>query len=64
MRKTKRVNWLKVVLLILTVIEFTILVMVDKELVKSNMTLWRLCMAMTCCMFINVLYIGAKKEVK
>ena len=62
MKITKRVNWLKVVLLILTVIEIIALAIVDKEMVKTSIRLWRLCILMIGCIFINVLYIGAKRR--
>ena len=56
----KRINWFKVVALILMLIEIYIAFAIDKTLVKTDITTWRLyCM---CIMFIpiNLIYICIK----
>ena len=58
----KRINWFKVIALILMLIEICIAFAIDKDLVKANMTAWRLyCM---CVMFIpiNLIYILIKRR--
>jgi len=58
----KRINWGKIIALVLMLIEIYIAFAIDKDLVRSNITTWRLyCM---CIMFIpiNLIYIGIKRR--
>ena len=60
----KRINWFKIIILILTIIEVIILFTTDRNAIKTNLNTWRLyCI---CIMFIpiNVMIIGAKRKVK
>lgn len=57
----KRINWLKIVLLILTIIELIIVFMMDKELIQESLNAWRL---YTCCVLfivMNTMFICIKK---
>ena len=58
----KKVNWLKVVALILMIVEIVILFAIDKNAIKENINLWRLYVA--CIMFIpvNIVFIGTKRR--
>lgn len=60
----KKVNYYKIGALVLMMVEIWIAFFIDKDLVKSNINVWRLYCA--CIMFIpiNVMIIGAKRVVK
>lgn len=62
MKKKKRVNWLKVSALILMIVEIGIAMWVDKDMVRNNITAWRLYCCMLMCIPINVIIIGAKRK--
>ena len=58
----KKVNWFKVVALILMIVEIVILFAIDKNAIKENINLWRL--YVVCIMFIpvNIVFIGTKRR--
>jgi len=60
----KKVNYYKIGALILMMVEIGIALFIDRDLVKSDITTWRLYCA--CILFIpvNVMFIGAKRVVK
>ena len=60
----KKINWFKIACLILMIVELIIAFGIDKNLVKENITAWRL--YIICIMFIpvNVIIIGTKRRIK
>ena len=60
----KKINWFKIACLILMIVELIIAFGIDKNLVKENITAWRL--YIICIMFIpvNVMIIGTKRRIK
>ena len=58
----KKVNWFKVIALILLIVEVIIATVIDKNAIKENLNLWRLYVA--CVMFIpvNVIFISIKQK--
>ncbi len=58
----KKVNYYKVGALVLMLIEMTIAMVIDKDLVKENLNAWRLYVAMIMCIPINVIFICAKRN--
>lgn len=60
----KRINWFKIIILILTIIEVIIMFTTDRNAIKTNLNTWRL--YCTCVMFIpiNIMIIGTKRKVK
>ena len=60
----KKINWFKIACLILMIVELIIAFGIDKNLVKENITAWRL--YILCIMFIpiNVMIIGIKRRIK
>lgn len=60
----KKLNWFKIIALILMLIEIGIALFVDRQLVKTDIWAWRLYIA--CIMFIpiNVMYIFTKQKRK
>lgn len=60
----KRINWFKIIILILMIIEIIIAITTDRNAIKKDINTWRLyCI---CILFIpiNVMIIGAKRRVK
>lgn len=60
----KRINWFKIIALILTIIEIYIAFCLDKNLIKANINTWRLYIACIMCIPMNVIFICTKKEAK
>ena len=60
----KKVNYFKIIALILMLVEIWMLIFINKDAVKENINLWRL--YVTCIMFIpvNVVFILTKRRVK
>lgn len=59
----KRLNWFKVVALVLLVAEIAIAFKVDKAVAKENIMAWRLYVAMIMFIPINVMIICTKRKV-
>lgn len=60
----KRVNYYKVVALVLMVVEIYIAFSVDKELVRNNINAWRLYSMCVYFIPINAMIIGTKRTIK
>lgn len=60
----KKVNYFKIIALILMLVEIWILIFIDRDAVKEDLNLWRLYIA--CIMFIpvNIIFIGIKRKVR
>ena len=58
----KKLNWFKVMALIMMIIEIIVVITANKELVRENITLWRLYIALIVCIFINFLFICVKRK--
>lgn len=60
----KKINYYKIVALILLLAEIWILIFINKDAVKEDLNLWRLYIA--CIMFIpvNIIFIGIKRKVR
>lgn len=58
----KRINWLKIIALILTIIELLIVLCMDHQMIQESLNAWRL---YTCCVLfiiMNTLFICTKIE--
>lgn len=64
MKAKKRVNWFKVALLLITIIEVAILSIADKNVIAESVLAWRLHIALIMCIPINFMIICAKRVVK
>ena len=60
----KKVNYLKIVALILLIIEIMIVIFIDKDLVKNNLETWRLYVMCIWFIPINIIFIAIKQTRK
>lgn len=60
--KKKRVNWLKIIALILTIIEICIVLSISKEEIEASLNIWRLNLLCIICIIFNVVFIFTKKK--
>lgn len=57
----KKLNYWKILALILLIIEIGFVVWVDKEKVKENLIAWRLYAGCIMCIPVNIMFIYAKR---
>lgn len=62
--KKQRINYFKIALAFITIIEIIILLTTKKELLENNLNLWRLYITIMMFAISNILYILYSKELK
>lgn len=60
----KKLNYCKVGVLVMMLVQIGLLIWVDKDLVKTNLNVWRLCIASVMFIPIDVIYICTKQTRK
>ena len=62
--KKRKVNYYKVLALLLLIIEIGIAIWVDQGVVKESLLVWRLYVLCIMCIPINIMFIFAKRKAK